>query len=305
MSNEQRYCLATVTTENYFQWTMTMLHSFVSSNPWFGGDIVVICQDLPSEMTAGLNLFGHVNLVEPSADLTGRLIEFGNALPAFKDKTARFYSLEIFRMSGYEKLLFLDSDMIVVKSVEELFNLPGSFYASAELCWYKGKGRDAANFKAGYQATENHADFLRNPFNTGFMVLGDSVINENHYPELLKLIDPERWGNDNLSYTDERIINQYFRNRAMLLDTRYNFRARAARMIREKENISIDDAKIIHYYSKYKPWNFTEVLDSSQNNLTWLRAYEMWYERYISFLKFYHLQKKLIAFKKPTNRNDE
>lgn len=298
MNKDQKYCLATVTTESYFQWTMTMLHSFVSSNPWFSGDIAVICHDLPPEMKDDIKLAGNVKLVEPTADLISRLFKFSNALPAFKDKTARFYSLEIFRLAGYDKILFLDSDMIVVKSVEELFTLPGSFYASAELCWYKGKGREGVNFNVGFQTTENQGDFLKNPFNTGFMLLDNSIIKENHYPELLKLIDPEKWENEQLSYTDERIINQYFRNSVLLLDTRYNYRARAARMIREKENVSIDDAIIIHYYSRFKPWNFNEVFDSSQNNLNWLRAYQMWYERYISFLKFYHLQKKLTALKK-------
>ena len=301
MNHDSRYCLATVTTESYFQWTMTMLHSFVSSNPWFGGNIVVICHDLPAEMGADLHMFDRVSLVEPSNDLSQRLIVFGNAMPEFKDKTARFYSLEIFRMAGYDKLLFLDSDMIVVKSVEELFSLPGSFYASAELCWYKGKGRDASSFNAECQTTENQENFMENPFNTGFMLIDASVMNENHYSELLNLIDPEKWGNDKLTYTDERIINQHFNNTVRLLDTRYNYRARAARMIREKEHITLDDAKIIHYFSRFKPWNFSEVRASSRNNINWVKAFEMWYREYISFLKFFHLQKKMNTLKSPAS----
>jgi lipopolysaccharide biosynthesis glycosyltransferase len=297
MSNKERYCLATVTTESYFQWTMAMLHSFVNSNVWFTGDVVVICHDLPAEMADDLHMFNRVRLVEPSFELSQRLVAFGNALPAFKDKTARFYSLEIFRLAGYDKLLFLDSDMIVVKSIEELFSLPGSFYACAELCWYKGKGRDASNFNAEFQTNENQVDFMGNPFNTGFMLIDADMMHEDHYSDLLNLVDPENWGNDKLSYTDERVINQYFSNKVRLLDTRYNYRARAARIIREKENVTIEDAKIIHYYSRFKPWNFSAVLESSTNNLNWIRAYEMWYEKYVGFLTFYHLQKKINGLK--------
>jgi lipopolysaccharide biosynthesis glycosyltransferase len=301
MKNEERYCLATVTTENYFQWTMTMLHSFVSSNPWFAGDIVVICDDLPAEMAKDFHLFNRVRLVEPSSDLSQRLVSFGDAMPAFRDKTARFYSLEIFRLAGYDRLLFLDSDMIVVRSVEELFTLPGSFYASAELCWYKGKGRNAANFSAEFQSKDNQANFLEKPVNTGFMLLDGSMLNDKNYAGLLDLVDPEMWQNNKLTYTDELIINQYFNNTIQLLDTRYNYRARAATMIREKENISIDDAKIIHYYSRFKPWNFADVLASSCNNMSWVKAFEMWYAEYISFLKFFHLQKKMKMLKSTTS----
>ncbi|MCX6276625.1 MAG: hypothetical protein NT004_00840 [Bacteroidetes bacterium] len=305
MKNDQRYCLATVTTENYFQWTMTMLHSFVSSNPWFTGDIAVICNNLPEEMADGLKMFSNVKLIEPSSELMEKLADFVKAMPTFANKIARFYSLEIFRFSGYEKTLFLDSDMIVVKTIEELFTLPGSFYASAELCWYKGKGRNEASFIAGFNTTESQEGFLNTPVNTGCMLIDGNILNNNHFAGLLNLIDPEKWQNNSLTYTDERIINQYFKNTISLLDARYNYRARAARMIREKEDISIEDAKIIHYYSKFKPWIFSEVLASSANNLNWIKAYQLWYQSYISFLTFYHLQKKLSAFKQTKIRIDE
>ena len=304
MSNDQRYCLATVTTENYFQWTMTMLYSFVKTNPWFKGDIVIICKDLPAMMAGDLNLFERVKLVQPSAPLLGRLVKFGNSMTGFLDKIARFHSLEIFRLTGYDKLLFLDSDMVVVKSVEELFSLPGLFYASAELCWYKGKGRNAATFISEYQSTENQADFLAKPVNTGFMLLDGKILASRHFDGLINLITPGLWQNSSLTYTDELVINHYFKNSISLLDTRYNYRARAARIIREKEQISPDDASIIHFYSKFKPWDFDEVLASSTNNMSWLKAYEIWYDWYFAFLKFYHLQKKITGLRNPNSPED-
>jgi lipopolysaccharide biosynthesis glycosyltransferase len=305
MDHDQKFCLATVTNESYFQWTMTMLHSFVTSNPWFSGDIAVICNDLPAEMASGLKMFSHVKLIQPSSDLLEKLAHFVKAMPAFHDKIARFFSLEIFRFSGYEKVLFLDSDMIVVKTIEELFGLPDLFYASAELCWYKGKGRNASNFHSEFQNPENREGFLSQPVNTGFMLLDGKILNDNHFNGLLNLIAPELWQNNGPAYTDELVINHYFKNAISLLDTRYNYRARAARMIRDKEKISLGDAKIIHYYSKFKPWNFDEVLTSSINNITWINAYEIWYQYYISFLTFYHLQKKLQMLKQTQNNKDE
>ncbi len=271
-----------------------MLYSFVTNNTWFEGDIVVICKDLPPEMKDDLCFFKRVKFIEPSNELLKQIDLLADEIPKFKGISARFLSLEIFRLQGYQKLLFLDSDMIVVESIEEIFRLPELFYASAQLCFYKGKGRNGFTFIAEFQ-NDKLPDFLENPVNTGFMLLDDRVLNENNYLALVDSIKPDLWSQNNLTYTDELIINQYFKGKISLLDTRYNYRARAARMIKQKEDIAFEDAKIIHFYSKYKPWNFNEVLSSSSRNLNWIKAYGLWYHWYVEFLKFYHFQKKIAA----------
>ncbi len=294
MNNQSKYCLATVTSENYFQWTMTMIYSFVKNNSWFEGDIVLICKDLPADMINDLNLFKSVKFIEPSGELLKQIDLLAAEVPKFKNLGARFFSLEIFRLGDYQKVLFLDSDMVVVKSIEEIFNLPELFYASAQLCFYKGKGRNGTTFNA--ESHDNKlTDFLENPINTGFMLLDAKILSQNNYRGLIEMIKPELWNRNNLTYTDELIINQYFNNEISLLDTSYNYRARAARMIKEKENLTIEDAKIIHYYANFKPWNFSEVLASSAKNLNWIKAYDLWYHWYIEFLKFYHFQKKIAV----------
>jgi len=297
MSDTSKYCLATVTTENYFQWTMTMLYSFVKNNPWFEGDIVIICKDLPPEMKGDLCFFKKVKFIEPSVELLRQIDLLAGEFPKFKDISARFLSLEIFRMQGYKKLLFLDSDMIVLKSIEEIFKLPDLFYASAQLCYYKGMGRNSSTFIAEIKI-EDSTDILENTVNTGFMLLDGEILNQNHIQGLIDLITPELWSRNNFTYTDEFIVNLYFKDKISLLDTRYNYRARAARMIRDKEDVTFEDAKIIHFYSKFKPWNFSEVLASSSRNLNWIKAYGLWYHWYVEFLKFYHFQKKIAGVTK-------
>lgn len=296
-NSSDNICLATVTSESYFQWTMTMLYSFIRNNPWFKNDIVLICKDLPSEIIRDFKFFKRVKFIEPSIELINQIDLLADEVPKFNDLSVRFYSLEIFRLENYQKVLFLDSDMVVVKSIEEVFQLPGKFYASAQLCFYKGKGRNGSTFIA--ELPDNQLpDFLENPVNTGFMLLDGDVLKENHYHALVDSIKPELWRQNNLTYTDELIINQFFNEKISLLDTRYNYRARAARIIKDKENITIEDAKIIHFYAGFKPWDFDEVLASSSRNLNWIKAYGLWYNWYIEFLKFYHFQKKIAALTK-------
>jgi len=294
MNIQPKYCLATVTSQNYFQWTMTMIFSFLKNNPWFGGDIVVICKDLPPEMIGDLRLFDRLKIIEPSGDLLKKIDILVNEAPKFEKVSSRFFSLEIFSLHNYDKILFLDSDMIIVKSIEEIFSLHDSFYASAQLCYYKGKGRNGFTFHTELKK-DDQTYFIENPVNTGFMLIDGNILNGLHYSGLCEMLNPTLWSFISLNYTDELVINRYFRDKITLLDIRYNYRARAARIFKEQENISIEDAKIIHFYSRFKPWNFAEVIASSANNLNWIKAYELWYHWYIEFLKFYHFQKKIIG----------
>jgi len=303
MDSQPHFAIATVTTENYFQWTMTMLYSFVKSNPWFRGDILLISKDLPPEMINDLSFFHGLKLIRPSDELLKQTELLAVEIPKFMNLSARFYSLEVFRIAGYDKILYLDSDMLVVQSIEEVFHLPNAFYASAQLCIYKGKGRNGSTFYA--EMNNQQADFLESPVNTGFMLIDGELFNQNHYQGLVDLIKPVLWSRNNLEYTDELIINVYFKDKISLLDTRYNYRARAARSIKEKEHLVFEDAKIIHFYAKFKPWNFDEMLASTTRNANWIKAYELWYKWYIEFLKFYHFQKKMLGVAKFKNSENE
>lgn len=269
-----------------------MIYSFLKNNPWFKGDIVLICKDLPDEMVKDFNSFGNIKIIEPSQVLLQKADMITDKLPKFKDISVRFFSLEIFRLQGYNKVLFLDSDMVVVKSIEEIFKLPGLFYASAQLCYYKGKGRNNETFIAEMKSDDN-TEIIESPINTGFLLLDGEILTQNHYQKLIESIRPALWKKNDLTYTDELIINQYFKGKINMIDTRYNYRARAARIMKEREGFAFEDAKIIHFYSKYKPWNFDEVLASSSRNLNWIKAYSLWFSYYVEFLKFYHLQKKI------------
>jgi lipopolysaccharide biosynthesis glycosyltransferase len=305
MKNQPSYCVATVTSKDYFQWTMTMLFSFVESNPWYQGDFIIIGRELPAGMKEDLKMFGKVCFLEPSEAMISRIDRFILQLPSFRNIMPRFLSLETFRIKGYDKILFLDSDLLVVRSVEPLFSLSGSLCASAELCYYKGKGRETDTFLSKFAGETWGADFIENPVNTGVMLLNQRICSDEIYQDLLMKIEPDTWRNLHLTYTDELIINQYFKDKITLLDSRYNYRARAARILKEKEEVTLEDAVIIHYYAHYKPWNFEAMMTSSGRNLNWLKAYEIWYQWYDKFLRFYHLQKKIHELSGRKRENHE
>ena len=300
MTNSKNTCLATVTTANYIQWTMTMLFSFRESNPWFKGDFIVISPDLTTEDRNRFDIFPRVRFITPSDHLLGRVAGLIRAMPGFARLAPMFYSLETFGLSGYSRVLFLDSDVLVIKSVRELFDYTEPFGACAESCWYQGKGRRVDT----YDAVENYPVpelFLANPVNSGFMILRETMISSVNYEGLISLIEPGLWANKNTLHADQLIINLYFRDRINLLDARYNYRPTSAVAIRAKEGVNLADAKIIHYFRQYKPWNFGEVLDLSQHDMVHIEAFRIWYEHYVEFLKYNHLKRKIKLLKNNDN----
>lgn len=289
-------CLATVTTSGYLQWTMVMVHSFLKSNPWFDGDIVLITNELSVDDRTRFSIFPNVSFREPSGRLTGAIEKLVEEKPGFINLVPMFWSLELFNLTGYRKALFLDSDMLVVKSLAEVFELPESMYACAESCWYQGKGRRVDTYEAAITA-DDPAIFIEKPVNSGFLLVDGQFLTPENYSGMVDMIKPGLWENKGTLHADQLIINLFFQGRFTLLDARYNFRPVNASLMMEKEGIGLEDACVIHYFRQYKPWNFNEVLKLSKDEMVHLKAFRMWYSAYIELLKFNHLKQKINQLK--------
>jgi lipopolysaccharide biosynthesis glycosyltransferase len=290
MNPKGKFALATVTTENYLQWSMVMIHSFLKSNPWFKGDIVIISNDLSEKSLSDLTVFPGIIIAEPSEILTQRLAQLCAEMPTFSKLINRFLSIEVFRLDQYDKILFLDSDMLVIKNVEVLFRLPDPIYASLE--WFSGKGRRMSDFEVVNSAGD-HGEFIKQPINSGFLMLSKSLFTEALYEELVHFIHPGHWKNTTTRLTDQLIINKFFNDKITIIDARYNYRPKNAEGIYRKEKIRLDDAKIVHFMLKAKPWNLKEVFKTASQKLEMLKAFELWYEWYFDFLTWFHLQQKI------------
>jgi len=296
MNQKNTFALATVTTENYVQWSMVMIHSFLKSNTWFTGDIIVFCKDLSIESVFRFSSFDRVRLIRPTDFLLQKLDILKSKVPHFRNIIAQFYSLETFNLAGYEKILFLDSDVLVVKSLQELYSGETLLAACPESCWYFGKGRNATNYEA-IPFTNASDDFIDTPVNSGFLFINEKLINSKNYQGLVNLVNPELWSNKNTFHADQLIFNLWFRNQFTILDARYNFRPKDTVKIAAKEQITIHDASIIHFIRQYKPWNFNEMILASENDMNLVSAYELWYQWYFDFLKHHHLRNKLSLLK--------
>ncbi|MFT7553576.1 MAG: hypothetical protein ACI9BV_003913, partial [Rhodothermales bacterium] len=93
-----------------------MVDSFRRHNPWFEGPVIVIFRGPPP-------LLNTTNLTfrPASQQLTTRLDAVTGALPAISGRSARFLSLETLAITGFDRLLFADSDLVIQGSVIEAF----------------------------------------------------------------------------------------------------------------------------------------------------------------------------------------
>lgn len=297
MNNPTKICLVTVSTANYLQWTMTMIFSFLKLNPWFKGDIQVISADLDEKAFAVKELYPAARIFRPSLLMEQKLKALGDAVPKLAGKLARFHSLELFSMESYNVIIFLDSDMLVTGSLEDLFQLPQGFYACRE--WFSGKGRSMTDFSSVGSFGRSADNFIESPVNTGFMLIHKKFLSQNIYQELIDFISPAHWEHSRSILTDQLVINKFFSRRIGILSARYNYRPKNAGAILRAEGLPMEEAAVIHFMLNAKPWNFPEVLKTSATSLALLKAYELWYERYFEMLAQFHLQNKIKKMKRP------
>mmetsp|Transcript_11181 Transcript_11181/g.18261 ORF Transcript_11181/g.18261 Transcript_11181/m.18261 type:complete len:319 (-) Transcript_11181:96-1052(-) len=133
-----------------------------------------------------------------------------------RDTFADTYTkLHVWKMEEYHKIVFIDSDTVVVQNIDELFSLP-------EL----SAGMDCCDM-----------------FNSGVMVLAPSKQTFQDMMAKTNVLHSYDGG-------DQGFLNLYFNN-WNLLPHAYN--ALQQQYLINKEAFRLDSAKVIHYVA-YKPW---------------------------------------------------
>ena len=140
--------------------------------------------------------------------------------PRLNDFTYTYTKLHIFRFDEYEKIIYLDSDLIVVKSIDHLFNkVEGSFAACAQ------------------------TPYREDLFNSGVMVIKPS---KHTFDDLMAQKDILA----TVDGGDQGFLNEYFKNWEKL-----NIKYNAGKRIYSEQRAKWDkiDHHVIHYVGG-KPW---------------------------------------------------
>lgn len=267
----------TVTDNNFIKGTLVLIYSFLQKNTWFNGDIIILSNDLTDNHKQQLTVFPNIIFRNIGEELLKRIKILCFYLPAYQATQRRFYSLEAFNLINYDKLLFLDSDILCCGDVKPIVHLQEfPLVASPDHQYYLGKKKDRITFLPITKEESSDSTSLE-VFNSGMMVINPAKLSDDTYKELLKLLNPVVYKNNQTFNTDQYLLNLYFEQNVEFTDYRYNYLLHAKDAINVKENPNLDEVVFIHFSNMKKPW-----LREEKEKDKYVRLWKKHYQQYLA-----------------------
>ncbi|WP_407316896.1 glycosyltransferase [Isoptericola halotolerans] len=209
--------------DTYFVGFVALLKSLHLSEPGTTAELVVLHDGLDPAHVARLRVLRpdvRFVRVDPAPYERYRKGDDANYL-----YTKAYYILDAFRLRDYDRVVTLDTDMIVAGPVEELFDHPATFAAVPQLFDSDG-GRK---------------------LNSGLLVFGREHMSDEFVARLDEIGES---GAYELERHDQGVLTAALDGDYTRLDRVFNWVKRATRPGDEAPA----DARIIHYTGRFKPW---------------------------------------------------
>jgi lipopolysaccharide biosynthesis glycosyltransferase len=240
----------TVCNKEYLIGFEVMLKSLIENNPRVITDnlpFVVITNDLnPEDLVTSRTIYNNIHIKRFDESKYSQIEELKKQQMAFGDYT----KYEIFSLTEFKKIIFLDSDTIILGNIDYLIDFKESFGAVREL--------------------------YIDQYNTGVMVIGNKYLNPKITEDLINLTNI--YGIT--EHLDQDIINNYFMDVITPISIEYNYLKIYSKQIFQNTGLP-DYIKIIHYIVK-KPWQQKPLVILEEGTL-WTERY--WFEYYSKVLK--------------------
>ena len=280
------YAVVTICTPNFIPGTMVMIYSYLKYNEWYKGDFVILVDKVTDDMNKYLSYLPNVKFRQVGKEILRRAEKVSRADKTGKVFKSHFYSLELFNIPNYEKLFYVDSDMLILGSFLELFRIDAPMICAGDSFFYKDQLREGPSYnryipKAGEDTTKYWGD----NFNAGLILFDRSMATPKHYRELTEMIKTGGYTSQAMRLQDQMIQNIYFRGQYTLISSKYNYRLGIADQILEKDNVRLEDAVVIHYTARKKPWLFREALDRTLTNPIYFEPFRLWQVHWTELLK--------------------
>ena len=178
-----------------------------------------------------------------------------------------------------DKVLYLDSDVVVISPLEELYNIDLENYFIA-----------ASGFSGTLVKSKG--------FNSGVMVVNLEKWRNEQIST--KVIDFATQNRNKLPYHDQSALNRVIKQNYLIIDRKWNFQVDLSprKIQKPDDNIALKNARIIHYIGSSKPWYFW-ISDQRKNIYELYLKKSLWstsklqmiFQQTVYFLKA--LQRKL------------
>lgn len=232
-------------------------------------DIVILHTELPKKTC---DLF--LKMIEGKDNFSIRFCNVKSVVKKFNLAICEHFSLETYYrlaiisfLPEYKKILYLDSDLIALRDVFELYSTDVSRHAVAgvvDICLSginNGYNKDKPIYYKEHAFIQDKN--LLTMVNAGVLVMNLEFISERYSAQQLLTYAQE----SSFELCDQDVINSLFQNNILLLDPRWNTANYedeslpawctrfAPRHLVEQYKKATKDPYILHYGSTIKPWN--------------------------------------------------
>lgn len=214
--------------------------------------------------------------------------------------------IRAFSMFDIKKVVFLDSDMVVVKNMDELFDIPldrnNRVYAASHACvcnpykkpnypdnWVPDNCAFSSHYYKPISDPSHLPDDMQHVYGpsckTGLRKLNGGLIvlqpHHDTYQELLRKLN-DKDAIRSYSFCDQDLVGDVFSGRWVPLSYKYN----ALKTLRKIHSDIWDDSEVknIHYIISPKPWEFRTREDAIKSDTT--GTFESYWDVYEKRLEF-------------------
>tara|TARA_Y200000002_G_C22655783_1_gene653407 strand:- start:14 stop:844 length:831 start_codon:yes stop_codon:yes gene_type:complete len=200
------------------------------------------------------------------------IIDYINVEGILKERfTKIFTKLEIFRLIQFDKILFLDTDMYVLKNIDHIFSLntPAAMIISPNL-----------NYK------HNQSIIIGNSIiNAGFMLLKPNL---NDYNKMIQKLKTYNFSDPNL---EQKFLSVYYKkwnNISYLYNFQFALIYIEGKRSETYKKTNFDNIFVIHYSSKKKPYYYMK--NKSETYYNFKQFYDKWINEFKKVKKYYLLK---------------
>lgn len=246
-------------TDSFLPGVLTLNASLKRYNKTYG--LVVLVSDMVSERI--------INILDSQKIKYKKIQQIQNPQKLENDERNfkyMFTKLRIFEMVEFEKVVYVDADMLICNNIEVLFTVP---HMSAVIAGGLYPGNESwKDFNAGFLVVEPNKPLFDNlissinylPSDDG----GDQGFLHSFYKDwpLTPNLHLDHKFNIPAGYIDEycKLSNYRFLYKRKVLDT----------------NICI-----IHYWGRYKPWEINIKLLKRKSHIKWEQSLVLWWDIFL------------------------
>ncbi|KAL7213967.1 hypothetical protein ACSBR1_026402 [Camellia fascicularis] len=219
--------------------------------------VVVILPDVPEDHRKILTCQGCVVREMEAVHPPEREIEFES--PYYE----LWYSkLSIWKLEEYNKMIYLDADVLVMDNIDHLFDLPDGYFYAVSDCFCEWS--HSSQYLIGYcQQCPDKVTWppeMGSPpplyFNAGMFMFEPCHVT---YQNLLKALHITPPG----PFADQDLLNKFFRHKFKPIPVVYNLVLPI--LWCHPENVELEKVKVVHFCATgAKPWKYTGKEDNMQ-----------------------------------------